>query len=96
MKFEWDPDKAAKNLRKHGVSFPQAVEAFYDPDRIEEYNGNVDGEERWHVIGRVGSTLLILFVVYTQRSYGNQEEIVRIVSARKASRLERSRCSRLS
>jgi uncharacterized DUF497 family protein len=31
MQFEWDPEKARRNLRKHGVSFDEAVTAFYDP-----------------------------------------------------------------
>ena len=39
MKFEWDPDKAAVNLDKHGVSFEDASLVFLDPDRIETYDG---------------------------------------------------------
>ena len=84
MDFEWDADKAAQNLRKHGVPFSVAVRVLFDPYRIEVYDGRKDyGEDRWATIGYVAPALL--YVVYTIRS----EEIIRLISARKANEQER-------
>jgi uncharacterized DUF497 family protein len=82
MEFEWDPDKAEANLRKHHVPFSIAESAFDDEGRLEILDDSFDyGEERWILIGRVGIT--VLFVVYTQRG-----ESIRLISARKADRNE--------
>jgi len=82
VEFEWDSVKAEQNLRKHGVSFEDAARVFLDPDRIEAFDGSEDyGEDRWRTIGLVGAGLLV--VVYTVR--GDRGEVVRLISARKAS-----------
>ena len=48
MELEWDADKAAQNLKKHGVAFEDAMFVFYDSERIETYDGREDYEEdRW-------------------------------------------------
>jgi len=79
VKFEWDAEKAALNLRKHGVAFEDAVLVFSDSGRIESYDEREDyGEDRWVTTGFVFS--LLLSVAYTVRS----EETIRIISARKA------------
>jgi uncharacterized DUF497 family protein len=79
MKLEWDAAKAAKNLNKHHVSFEDAELVFYDPGRIEFYDGREDyGEDRWVTVGFAWSVLLA--VAYTIR----EDETVRIFSARKA------------
>lgn len=84
MDFEWDADKAAQNLRKHGVQFSVAARVFFDPYRIEVYDEREDyGEDRWATIGYVAPALL--YVVYTIRS----GETIRIISARKANDQER-------
>ena len=89
MTFEWDPAKAAANRAKHGVSFELACEVWDDPllaivpDRIEA------GERRWHAIGLVG-TVVVLLVVHLHPNPDNEER-VRIVSARKATARERRR-----
>lgn len=84
MDFEWDADKAAQNLRKHGVQFSIAARALFDPFRIEVYDGREDhGEDRWATIGYAGPALL--YVVYTVRN----EETIRLISARKANEQER-------
>ena len=50
--FEWDPNKAAANLRKHGVSFDEAITAFGDPLSILLPDpGHSLGEERYVVLG---------------------------------------------
>lgn len=74
MDFEWDADKAARNLRKHGVAFEDAARVFLD-----SYDGRSDyGEDRWATIGQVYAT--VLYVVYTVR----HEDTTHIISARKA------------
>lgn len=76
MAFDWDPNKAQSNLRKHGVSFEAATKVFDDPAPLEIPDDCID-EERSRYIGRVGHA--ILFVVYTERG-----DDIRIISARKA------------
>ena len=79
MELEWDADKAARNLKKHGVSFEDAELVFYDSGRVEAYDGREDyGEDRWATIGLAYSA--VLYVVYTVR----HEETIRLISARKA------------
>jgi uncharacterized DUF497 family protein len=81
----WTPKKAAENLEKHHISFETARLIFGDPERIERIDrseNNITDEERWQTIGRVGK---LLFVVYTER--GGE---TRLISARKAEKLERS------
>jgi len=85
MRFDWDPAKAAANKRHHGVSFEQAMFAFYDPfGRIELDVEHSDGEDRYLHIGLTEIGLLV--VAYTIRQPGN---IYRIITARKADRKER-------
>jgi len=84
MKLEWDADKAARNLKKHGVSFEDAELVFYDPGRIETYDEREDySEDRWATIGLAYSA--ILYVVYTVR----HEDTIRLISVRKANANER-------
>ena len=84
MELEWDTQKAALNLQKHGVSFEDAALVFYDHGRIETYDGREDySEDRWATIGEAYAALL--YVVYTIR----HEETVRLISARKANANER-------
>ena len=81
MVFEWDPDKAQSNLRKHEVSFEEAARVFLDPNRIETFDGReAYGEDCWKTVGLVEPALLA--VVYTVR--GEDDEIIRLISARKA------------
>jgi uncharacterized DUF497 family protein len=78
MEFEWDPQKAEANLKKHGVSFDEASKAFFDPNVVELFDGpNSDDEVRFIIIGLSRDRLLL--VAYTERG-----ERIRIISARKA------------
>jgi len=86
MDFEWGAGKAAANLRKHLVSFEDAARIFLDPNRIETYDGRDGGEDRWKTVGMVEPALLA--VVYTVR--GKDENIIRLISARKADAHERT------
>ncbi|MEB0138890.1 MULTISPECIES: BrnT family toxin [unclassified Undibacterium] len=86
MKLEWNADKAARNLNKHGISFEDAELVFYDTRRIEVYDGREDyGEDRWVTIGLAYSA--VLYVVYTVR----HAETIRLISARKANADERKK-----
>jgi uncharacterized DUF497 family protein len=84
MEYEWDDAKAAANLAKHGVDFVDAIGALLDPNRIENIDDSY-GEERTRTIGMTRGN--ILFVVTTMRD----EELCRIISARKATRHEQDR-----
>ena len=83
MEFEWDPNKAASNLRKHGVRFAEAATVFEDDAMLTMPDDEPD-EERFVAIG-IGSMGRVLVVVYTTRG-----DRIRIISARKATRQERS------
>lgn len=86
MKLEWDAEKAARNLKKHGVTFEDAVLVFHDTQRLEIYDNREGyGEDRWAIIGY--ADLVLLFVVYTVR----HEDTIRIISARKANEQERKK-----
>ena len=82
--FEWDEDKAERNLRAHEVDFEVALQVFFDPDRTEIIDDREDyGEERWSTVGHAGDRLLS--VVYTMRQGGR---VTRLISARPATRRE--------
>ena len=86
MRFEWDNDKATTNQREHGVSFIEALEVFNDSGAIERYDSlHSESEARFGVIG--WSSRRLLLVVFTERGHG--EEVVRLISARPATRYER-------
>ena len=85
MVFDWDIDKERANIRRHNIDFDTAALVFGDPFRLEKLDAvHSDDEERLITIGRVNGTVLLITVVYTMRS-----EVVRIISARKATRAER-------
>ena len=86
MQFEWDSGKAIINQQKHKIDFETAARVFLDPNRVEQYDeGHAEEEDRWKVTGMVHPAILI--VIYTER--GENGEIIRIISARKANEQER-------
>lgn len=85
-RFTWHPEKAKRNLRKHGISFETAIEVFSDPNQIVTENYFVEGEQRLQIIG-MARNLVLLLVVFVDRTEKQVEEI-RIISARKADALE--------
>lgn len=87
--FEWDVNKAKSNLRKHGIRFEDAVLVFDDPRHLSMQDRYENGEHRWQTIGLVHGIVVIL-VAHTIR-FESGEEVIRIISARKADRKERSR-----
>jgi len=76
-------------VREHGVRFDDAMLAFADPFGLVDQDRIEMGELRWQTLGMVGSAVLFL-VAHTIRAEGD-DEIIRIISARKATRKERQR-----
>ncbi|MGH9641454.1 MAG: BrnT family toxin [Terriglobales bacterium] len=89
MEFVWDERKNRANRRKHGVSFETAILVFDDPYHLSTQDREVEGEPRWQTIGVVHG-IHVLLVAHTVTGESG-EEMVRILSARKATRRERSR-----
>lgn len=83
MNFEWDEDKNAINRAKHGIDFRDAVHVFYDDMSIVREDSGDYGEQRLQIIGM--AKFGVLFVVYTER----RDDVIRIISARKATKAER-------
>jgi uncharacterized protein len=83
--FEWDPEKAEANEKKHGVSFDEASSAFGDPlGRLVDDPEHSEDEERFVLFGR-SSTGRMLAVMHTER-----EGAIRVISAREMTRNEKS------
>ncbi len=87
MRFTWDPGKNRTNQRIHGVSFESVVPLFFDESSLQKDDREVEGEHRRWLVGWSHS-LAVLVVVYVEQEQDG-EEIVRIISARKATRSER-------
>ena len=84
IQFIWDEQKNIINIAKHGVNFAEAAKVYFDPERLEFYDGkhSTMGEERWNIIGNVN--MKTLFVVITIKV----DNLVRIISARQATKNE--------
>ena len=82
LEFEWDEGKARDNVEKHGVTFEEAAEIFFDPF-YQEGDASTEDEQREFVIGYSVAQGLLL-VVYVERG-----ERTRIISARRAMRQQR-------
>lgn len=89
MEFEWDYAKEVANRRKHGFSFRQASMIFDDPHMVLLEDRVENGELRWHAIGTIGDMTLLLVVHRWFEDDG--ADIVRIISARRATKIERRR-----
>ena len=84
IRFEWDPRKAKSNEKKHGVSFEEAQAVFFDEQALLfEDLQPLHEEERFVLLG-LSSSLRLLVVVHALRA----RDVIRIISARKATRLE--------
>ena len=86
MRFEWDPEKAKMNFKKHSVSFEEAVTVFYDPlSATFDYPDHSIGEQRFITVG-FSSQDHLLVVSHTER-----EDIIRLINARRATAQERKK-----
>ncbi len=91
LRFSWDPKKAKANVHKHGVSFEEAKTIFYDDNAVEFYDDeHSDWEDRFLLLG-VSSRLRLLLVCH---GYRESDAIIRIISARKATKSEASHYKR--
>lgn len=86
--ISWDDAKEVNNQRKHGVSFALAQLVFDDPLHVSRQDRIETGEERWQTIGMAGGVVLLL-VAHTWLE-ADGEEHIRIISARRATKLERT------
>jgi hypothetical protein len=86
--FEWDPSKAKENLQKHKLVFERAAEIFLDPLALSIYDEeHSPQEDRWITIGKDHSNRLLV-VVHTFHQKDNNNAIIRIISARTATKRE--------
>jgi uncharacterized DUF497 family protein len=94
VRFEWDEAKNHSNQRKHdGVSFEDALRVFQDPLHVSAPDRIEGGEQRWQTVGAVEG-LVILVVAHTvteEDADDGSVEIIRIISARRATPRERRR-----
>jgi uncharacterized DUF497 family protein len=85
IQFEWDPSKNETNIKKHQISFDEAKTAFYDPNaRLINDPEHSNTEDRFILLG-LSKQLNLLIVCHC---YKSQDEFIRIISARKATKIE--------
>ncbi|MCX6339346.1 MAG: BrnT family toxin [Candidatus Aureabacteria bacterium] len=86
--FEWDPEKARANKRKHKVSFELASTVFRDPKAISVFDSeHGESEERWLTLG-ISATGALLVVHHTYDQLDDLMVRIRIISSRKATKRE--------
>jgi hypothetical protein len=83
VNFEWGPEKAAANVRKHGVSFQEAATVFADPLSLTYYDPDHSSEESRYLTVGLSRARRLLIIAHTDRGAN-----IRIISARKATRRE--------
>ncbi|MEM9009430.1 MAG: BrnT family toxin [Cyanobacteria bacterium P01_F01_bin.86] len=86
IEFIWDEQKAETNIAKHGVSFEEAKTAFYDPNARVTYDPDHSQDEDRYILLGISESLRILVVCHL---YREDEETIRLISARKATKPER-------
>jgi uncharacterized protein len=85
MGFEWDENKAERNLSKHGISFNKAKTVFDDPLYVDFYDpDHSEDEERYLIVGQSNRGRLLMIVSYTERG-----DSIRLISTREVTRTER-------
>jgi hypothetical protein len=88
ISFEWDEAKNLVNIDKHGVSFSEAKSVFYDENAIQYFDdGHSEDEDRFLMLG-LSNQLRMLLVVH---SFRGEDSVIRIISARKATKRESMR-----
>ena len=87
-RFEWDQQKNLSNQRKHGICFEDVIAVFADGVSVSWPSRTVDYEERSLLVG-ILDRLLLVAVVYTTLIEDTDEEVIRIISARRATPRER-------
>jgi len=87
MRIDWDENKNTLNKANHKLSFETAQHVFDDPYAMSIQDRHVEGEERWQTLGLIDGVVVIL-VAHTYKEEG-ASEVIRIISARKATKRER-------
>src|SRR5437879_643862 len=87
VRVEWDEEKNEANRAKHGIDFETAKLVFEDPYCITFVERIIGGEQRWHALGWIEDVITAV-VVHTYREEGS-DELIRIISARGATRKEK-------
>ncbi|MCK4870129.1 MAG: BrnT family toxin [Gammaproteobacteria bacterium] len=91
MNYIWDKSKASANLYKHHVSFDMAKQVFTDPHSLSWHDSRFAYfEQRWITFGAVDN-MTIIVVAHRYEEEENDEETIRIISARRANKKERER-----
>ena len=91
IRFEWDETKNRQNIQKHGVSFQEAQSVFLDDHALRFYDPDHSKDEDRFLLLGLSFTLRILLVCHCYRT---GDEVIRIISARKATRQERTHYER--
>lgn len=94
VRFEWDEAKNLSNRRKHdGLSFEEACHVFEDPLHVSTQDRIEGGEQRWQTVGAVGGVMILVVAhTITEDNVGGEPvEVIRIISARRATPRERRR-----
>jgi len=86
-KFEWDPTKDKNNQKKHGISFEEAKSVFFDENALEFYDFDHSHEEERFLMLGLSSKLRVLLICHCHKE---GREIIRIISARKATKNEQN------
>jgi hypothetical protein len=84
LKFEWNPNKAKKNIEKHGVSFDEAATVFFDPLSMTYDDPDHSYDKNRYIIIGLSDLGRLLFV-----SHAETDNIIKIISARQLTRKER-------
>ena len=87
ISFDWDPEKARANLSAHGVSFEEARSVFYDDYAIQFFDDDHSGDEDRFLMLGMSNLARVLMVVHCYRA---DDAVIRIISARKPTKTERS------
>ena len=87
LSFDWNPGKARSNARKHGVTFEEAASVFLDEYAVQFHDENHDDHEHRFIMLGLSRRLRLLVVVHAERNDGR---VIRVISARKATRREQS------
>jgi len=89
--FNWDPQKALTNLQKHNITFVRAVSVFKDPLAISNFdNEHSEFEDRWITLG-IDMVGVLLVIIHTFNEIDENNILIRIISARKATKNEISK-----
>jgi len=90
LNFEWDPEKASSNWRKHGISFERAATVFRDREALSLYDrAHSQGEDRWITLGMDSQgQLLVVSHTWRESGAGAGAASCRLISARKATKTE--------